>query len=180
MLKHSPPFPLIVDYFGNGPKLTVEDAEGIRFALQHHNRVRRIRLLGLWRSAALVDKKFPVLEYLFIWDCLAHWDHWRGPLDSLPQTLKAPNLRHLVLSPFTFPHVAPLLRTTVCLVTPSLGIVSYFHPNDLLERRAHLPQLETLRIAFILPVPNHGAQERLLYTLSITEVIIPKLPLVLV
>ena len=173
MLKHSPPFPLIVDYFGNGPELTAEDAEGIRFALQHRNRVRRIRLLGLglWRLAALVDKKFPMLEYLF----LAHWDHWQGPLDPLPQTLEAPNLRHLVLSPFTFPHVAPLLRTTVYLVTLSLGIVSYFHPNDLLGRLAHLPQLETLRIAFLSPIPNHGAQERLLYTLSITEVTIPKL-----
>ena len=96
-------------------------------------------------------------------------------LNSLPQLLKAPNLHHLVLSPFIFPHVAPFLSTTAYLITLSLGIVSYFDPNDLLKRLAHLPQLETLRIAFLSPVPNHGAQERLLYTLSITEVTIPKL-----
>jgi hypothetical protein len=72
MLKHSPPSPLIVDYFGNSPELTAEDAERIRSTLQHHNRVRRIRLLGLWRLAALVDKEFSMSEYLVIWDCLAH------------------------------------------------------------------------------------------------------------
>ena len=175
MLKRSPPFPLIVDYFYKGHGLCSKDVEEIRFALQHRNRVRRICLLGLRRLVGLVDNEFPMLEYLLIWYCLADWDDWRRPPDLLPKTFKALNLRHLVLSPFTFPNVSPLLSTTVFLVTLSLGIVGYFHPNDLLERLAHLCQLETLRIAFLSPVPNHGAQERLLYTLSITEVTIPNL-----
>ena len=175
MLKRSLPFPLIVDYFYEGRGLTAKDAEGIRFALQHHNRVRRICLLGLRRLVRLIDKEFPMLEYLFLWDFLTNWEDWRRPLDLIPKTFKAPNLRHLVLSPFTFPNVAPLLSTTVFLVTLSLGIASYFHPNDLLERLAHLSQLETLRIAFLSPIPTHGAQERFLYTLSITEVTIPNL-----
>jgi len=175
MLKHSPPFPLIVDYVNDGHGLSAEDGEGIRLALQHRNRVHRICLLGLRKLVVLMDKEFPVLEYLFLWHGLVDWDDWRRPIDSLPQTFKAPNLRHLVLSPTTFPKVSPLLSTTVFLATLSLGIDGYFHPNDLLERLAHLPQLETLRIAFLSPVPNHGAQERLLYTLSITEVNIPNL-----
>lgn len=177
MLKQSPPFPLIVDYVNDGHAsgLSAEDGKGLRFVLQHRDRVQRICLLGLRGLAVLVDKEFPVLEYLFLWHSLVNWDDWRRPIDSLPQTFKAPNLRHLVLSPTTFPKVSPLLSTTVCLATLSLGICGYFHPNDLLERLAHLPQLETLRIAFLSPVPNHGAQERLLYTLSITEVKIPNL-----
>jgi len=175
MLKHSPPFPLIVDYVNDSRGLSAEDKEGIRFALQRRDRVRRICLLGLRGSVALMNKEFPMLEYLFLWYCLVDLGNWQRPLDSLPQTFKAPNLRHLVLSPTTFPKVLPLLSATVCLVTLSLGIDGYFHPNDLLERLAHLPQLEMLRIAFLSPVPNHGAQERLLYTLSITEVTIPNL-----
>ena len=173
MLERSPPFPLIVDYFYKGHGLTAKDAEGIRIALQHRNRVRRICLLGLGRLGKVIDKvidkEFPMLESLFI------WGDWQSPVDLLPKTFKAPNLRHLVLSPFTFPNVSPLLSTTVFLVTLSIGIAGYFHPNDLLERLAHLSRLETLKIAFLSPVPNHGAQERLLYTLSITEVTIPNL-----
>ncbi|KAI0290774.1 hypothetical protein BC826DRAFT_523176 [Russula brevipes] len=43
MLAHSPPLPLIIDHINQDPVTTTEDEEGILLALQHHNRIRRIR-----------------------------------------------------------------------------------------------------------------------------------------
>jgi hypothetical protein len=44
MLAHSPPLPLIIDHINQDPVTTAEDEEGILLALQHHDRVRRVRL----------------------------------------------------------------------------------------------------------------------------------------
>src|SRR5579863_5673416 len=44
MLAHSPPFPLVIDYYHPNHDLTTEDEEGIMLALQHRNRVQRICL----------------------------------------------------------------------------------------------------------------------------------------
>ena len=80
MLAHSPPLPLIVDYLYDhikgshgimdylDNKVAAEDKEGVALALQHRNRVRRIRLqmpasIMEWFISA-IDGEFPVLEYL--------------------------------------------------------------------------------------------------------------------
>jgi hypothetical protein len=58
MLAHSPPaIPLIIDHFDDEYQdLTAEDEKGIILALQHRDRVRRIRirnLLQYYRSSSL-------------------------------------------------------------------------------------------------------------------------------
>jgi hypothetical protein len=136
MLAHSPPLPLILDYLDNHD-LTPKDEEGILLALQHHDRVRRIRLeipaLNSQNIVIVIDEEFPVLEHLFI----APTDF--KSLDTgliLPNTFRAPQLRHLTLMGFAFPIGSPLLTSTVGLVTLSLLSLpssSYFHPNELIQ-----------------------------------------------
>ncbi len=152
MLAHSPPFPLIMDYADRDRVLTVEDAQRICLTLQYRDRVRRIRLSvqqAYLRNfvAAFIDKEFPMLECLIIKPSDIHiW-----PLGlKLPDTLRVPRLRHLVLIDFTFPITSPLLTTAMHLVTLSLKFkfVGHCRPHDLLKRLALLPRLETLVIAF--------------------------------
>ena len=70
MLAHSPPLPLIIDYLDESHEITAEDEENIMLALQHHDRVRRIRLqmpiLNLRKFIIAIDEEFPMLEYLYI------------------------------------------------------------------------------------------------------------------
>ena len=178
MLAHSPPLPLILDYLDNHD-LTPKDEEGILLALQHHDRVRRIRFeipaLNSQNIVIVIDEEFPVLEHLFI----APTDF--KSLDTgliLPNTFRAPQLRHLILMGFAFPIGSPLLTITAGLVTLSLLSLpssSYFHPNELIQRLSHLPHLEKLMIDFDSPVPNHDAEGQLLHTPVITRVILPAL-----
>ncbi len=178
MLAHSPPLPLILDYLDNH-NLTAEDEEGILLALQHRDRVRRIRLetpvLNLRNLLIVIDEEFPILEYLFI-----------APTDLkslnmgliLPNTFQASQLRHLILMGFAFPIGSPLLTTTVGLVTLSLLSLpssSYFHPNELIQRLSHLPHLEKLMIDFDFPVSDSDVEGQLLHTPIVTRVTLPTL-----
>jgi hypothetical protein len=70
MLAHSPPLPLLLDHlYRERDHVTAEDEEGVFLALQHRNRVRRIRLRmplpNLQRLIVAIDGEFPVLEYLY-------------------------------------------------------------------------------------------------------------------
>jgi hypothetical protein len=180
MLAHSPPLPLILDYLDNH-NLTAEDEEGIRLALQHCDRVHRIRLeipvLNLQNLLAVIDKEFPILEYLFL-----------APSDlkslnmglTLPNTFQASQLRYLILMAFAFPIGSPLLITTQGLVTLSLLSLpssSYFHPNELIQRLPHLPHLEKLMIDFDFhfPISDSDLEEQLLHTPIVTRVTLPTL-----
>ena len=160
MLAHSPPLPLVVDYADETRGLTVEGGEGLWLALlpERRDRVRRIRLLVhetfLWKFvAALLEGNFPALEYLFV--KLRERNHSLSTL-TLPDTFRAPRLRHLVLTHVGFSLASPVLLTALHLVTLSLNMVVYYHPNDLLERLALLLRLETLEIASISPVISAG------------------------
>jgi len=164
MLEHSPPLPLIIDHVYHSNLFTTGDEEGIMLALQHHHRVRSIRLLmpipNLQKVSVALDNDFPMLEWLYI----------RPPAKRkrsliLPKSFRAPHLRHLNLSNFAFPIGSPLLTTAVGLISLSLDDVSssvYFHPNDLIHRLSQMPQLETLGITFHSPVPNRDVKRELL------------------
>ena len=177
MLAHSPPLPLIINCIDEDRDITAEDEEGIMVALQHRDRVCRIRL---WvpipvfqKLITAIDDEFPKLEYLYIRP--ARNDEI-GLI--LPQTFQAPHLRHLVLFNFAFPIESPLLMTAVGLVTLSLQRIprsAYFHPNDLLQQLSLMPQLEVLGIDFRSPVPNHDVEMQLLGTPIITHVTHPNL-----
>ncbi len=108
MLAHSPPLPLIIDYLDEPADFTAKDEEGLTLALRHHDRVHRVRIMRsisiLQNLIIALDGEFPILEYLFI----EHQRYMRPRIEhdmslDLPETFRAPNLRHLVLMNFTIP-----------------------------------------------------------------------------
>ena len=150
ILAHSPPFPIIIDHFhtDNGDYMTANDVEGIILALEHRDRVRRIRLrtsiLIMEKVIVPMDGEFPMLEYL----CLAPMHN----MDFLfPKTFQAPQLRYLLLVDFACPIGYPLLSAATGLVALSLVHIppsTYFQPDELLHRVSLMPQLEILWIGF--------------------------------
>ena len=146
MLAHSPPIPLIIDHT---PKFKLETnaarvEEKILLALRHRDRVRRIRLLvhdsPLKRLVGAIDEEFPFLEYLHI------QSHTVPDTNlSLPSTLRAPRLRHLVLHNFAFPIGSPLLAGLATLSLQSTPSAN-FGPNELLQQLSLMPHLEVFRI----------------------------------
>jgi len=173
MLAHSPPLPLIVDHIPVVEENPAEMEERILLALKHRDRIRRIRLQAQdappkWVIEA-IDKEFPLLEYLHI-----------GPITplvinlSLPSTLRAPRLRHLVLHNFIFPIGSPFLAGLVTLslqCTPSAD----FSPNELLQQLSIMPHLETLRIRFYPALSNQDVERQLLHIPLSTHVTLPTL-----
>jgi hypothetical protein len=89
MLANSPSFPLIIDHLDEECHgLTPEDEEGITLALQHRDRVRRIRLMKpipmLQKLIKALDSEFPILEFL----CIRH-ERFHRPVVELTN-LKIP------------------------------------------------------------------------------------------
>src|SRR5258708_3973365 len=176
MLANSPPLPLIIDYFDENNDLNAKDEEGLIYALQQRDRVSRIRLMKpvpiLERLIINLDEEFPILEYLLIWH-----QRYSRPLTwgnrnlNLPETFRAPHLRHLLLQNFTIPIGSPLLATMGNLVTLSLNKIppsAYFHPNALLLRLSVMPQLEIFGIAFDSHSPSGDIEGQLLRTPIVT------------
>ena len=102
MLAYSPPLPLVVDYGDGDQEVTTQDETGILLVLQRRRRVRHIRLClsssSLRKLVVAINGEFPILESLGI-----------NPLNNdgqslaLPDTFKAPHLRHLALGNMTSP-----------------------------------------------------------------------------
>ena len=176
ILAHFPPLPLILDYLDEEGKMTPEDEEGILLALQHRDRVRRIRFrmpaANLRNLIAAMDGEFPILEFLYIGSPAKH-----GTTLIIPRTLQAPHLLHIGLENFTFPIQSPLLMTGVGLTTLSLHNIlpsAYFPPSDLLQRLSLMPRLQTLEISFHSPIASHHV-EKMSYIPLTTHVILPNL-----
>jgi hypothetical protein len=178
MLAHSPPLPLVLDYIDEDREATLEDEMGILAALQHRDRVRRIRLSApasnFQKLVASMDGEFPTLDYL----CLEPQIDADDDVLVLPKTFQAPLLRNLILVNLAFPIESPLLTTAVGLVTLSLQDIhpsTYFCPNDLLQRLSVMPRLETLGITFNSPIPSHDLEREMLHTPITTQVTLPNL-----
>jgi hypothetical protein len=174
MLAHSPPLPLVIAYL-NEVHASVEVEESIILALQHRDRVRRIRLQlspsDLQRLILAIDGEFPMLEYL-------HVASRRDTSLILPETFRAPHLRHFITTNTAFPIGSPLLMTHVGVVTLSLQLLhpsAYFSPNDLLNSLSRMPQLETLRVSFSSAIPSCVVKQQLLLTPITTYIILPNL-----
>ena len=170
MLAHSPPLTLVIDYFHRDRDIT-EDEEGAILALKHRDRVRHVRICtpvtSLQKLIAVMDEEYPILEYLIIWPPTED----TSTVLILPETLQAPHLRHLTLVGFALPIGSRLLTTAVglaslclCMNDPS----TYFRPNALLHWLSFMPQLETLAISFLFPVPNREVERQLTRTPIIT------------
>ena len=177
MLAHSPPLPLVIDYADKKRNFTPLEEEGIKLALRHHDRVRRIRFAMvvpcLRALFSAIDKEFPTLEYLYI-DPLTYSD--KGLI--LPETFRAPNLRHLVLLNFALPVGSSLLATATGLVTFSLNFIPpsvSWHPPDCLNRVSSMPDLQTLGISFYSIVSNHDLGRRVVNTPNVAHVVLPNL-----
>lgn len=176
---HSAPLPLIIDHLSKDRDITSEDKKGIMLALEHRDRVRRIRLrfpfTSLRKLIVALDGDFPKLEYLYIGPPSTH-DSGLKLLD----TFRVPNLRHLILRGFALPIRSQFFTTSVNhdLVTLSLQDIhqsAYFPPNYLLQRLLDMSQLETLGITFqrLLSDSDFGIQ--LPHTPAMTHVTLPKL-----
>jgi hypothetical protein len=165
MLAHSPPFPLVIDYDAENCDITAEE-EGIVFAFEQRIRVRRVRLdipaPNLQRLVMAIDEEYPVLEYLIIEPST----EGRSTALTFPESLQAPHLRHLALTGFALPVQSRLLTTAVGLATLALTVdhpSTYFQPNILLQWLSFMPQLETLAISFLFPVPNRDVQRQVMH-----------------
>ncbi|KAI0247717.1 hypothetical protein BJV78DRAFT_1242761 [Lactifluus subvellereus] len=185
MLDNSPPFPLIVLYGCRRTGMTSEDEEDALFALQHHDRVRRIHLSFASHTPAQnihtilsgMGAPFPILEELRL--TVGVFDEARPTFlsPSLPPTFKAPRLRHLLLTnagDLSIPRL-PLLGSVVGLVTLQLtGIPScrYLPVDYLVPRLALMPQLDYLCIDFCLNTPTQDVEGQLLHA-PMTHVILP-------
>ena len=106
----------------------------------------------LYKCLVLMEKHFPILEYLslsFADDKFATF--------TLPKAFMAPNLRHLALPGISPPKRLRLLTSTVSLITLGLWniqISSYFRPRLLVARLSSLPQLRKLSIGFSVTRPS--------------------------
>jgi hypothetical protein len=176
MLEHSPPLPLVIDYIDYDRDLSEEDEKGIMLALQHRDRVRRIRLLlrhqDPQKFVLAMGAKFPMLEFLDL-----------DPIDNanigftLPETFRAPHLRRLVLTYFAFPMVFTPLAPAKGLITLLLNKIpasAYFSPNILLQWVSLMPQLQTLGISF-QSLPNPDVERQDLDMPMMTHVTLPNL-----
>ena len=101
-----------------------------------------------------------------------------GTTLMLPEILRAPHLRHLLLEDLVLPIGCQLLTTAVGLVTLRLYMghpTTYFQPNTLLQWISFMPQLETLEISFSFPVPNHYVERQITHAPIVTHVTLPNL-----
>jgi hypothetical protein len=183
MLANSPPLPLIIDYFDENNDLNPKDEEGLIYALQQRDRVRRIRLMKpvpiLERLIINLDGEFPILEYLLVWH-----QRYSRPLTwgnrnlNLPETFRAPHLRHFLLQNFAIPIGSPLLATMGNLVTLSFSEIplsTNFHPNALLQQLSLMPQLEIFGIALDPYFHSGDIEVQLLHTPITMHVTLPSL-----
>ena len=176
MLAHSPPFPLVIDFFRHD--ITAEDEKGIVLALEQRHRIRRIRLeipiQNLQKLIVSIDEEYPILEYLTMAPLFGD----KNLNLKLPVTLRAPHLSHLGLFGFTIPTGSQLLPTAVGLVTLCLATAdpsTYFNPFVLLQWITIMPQLKTLVVLFYFPVANHDVERQVSRIANLGHVTLPNL-----
>ncbi|KAF8264560.1 hypothetical protein EI94DRAFT_1738155 [Lactarius quietus] len=183
MLAHSPPLPLIIYFPGRLGDASGKDEEDVVFALQHHERVRRIHLRA---SAASLPKlvnamacEYPTLQRLVL------RSHTTKPIAHsttgilLPTKLQAPLLQRLTLSDIRLPASSELLLRASGLVTLELLDIAdtpEIHPAHLVAQLARMAQLERLILHFRTALPNRTV-ERTLAGVRVLRTTLPRLAL---
>jgi hypothetical protein len=178
MLTHSPPLPLVIDYFSLKKDITTEDEEGIILALEKRDRVCRIRLTvpfpKLQRIILAIDGVYPRLEYLIMGPLMGE----NSTAMMLPKRFQAPRLCHLLLKSFALPMESRLLTTAVGLVALTLILdhpSAYLQPNSVLQLLSFMPRLEMCGINFSYPVSDDDVERQLIHIPTLTHVILPSL-----
>ena len=120
-----------------------------------------------------IDGEYAMLEYLII----VTEDDVTGTALMLPESFRAPHLRHLTLKGFAFPMESRLLTTAVGLITLSLYMVesACFRPSTLLQWISYMPQLERLMVDSLFPIPNRDEESQPVHTPIMTHVTLPNL-----
>ena len=121
-----------------------------------------------------MDDEYSIMEYLII----IVPDKDTGSSLILPETLEAPHLHHLMLVGLALPIGCRLLTTAAGLVTLCLFMVhpsTYFYPNTLLQWLSFMPQLESLMVAFLSPVPNRDIERQLTLPPIMATITLPNL-----
>ena len=151
--------PIVIIYeFPGGEMIQPDDEQNILICLQRRDHVRRIRLCAttpaLQKIIIPLQEEFPLLDSLAIIPA--------KNLDPtgviLPGSLRAPNLRHLILKNVTIQTGTPILTTPIHLVVLSLkGIPTSTQvpPEYLVDLLELTPQLEVLLIGFRPHFSNH-------------------------
>ena len=175
MLAHSPSFPLTVHYVIEDG-VTAEDGSGILLALEQRHRVRHLFLIvpvqKLQEIVMAIEGKFPILEYLAIGPTLTG-----NTTLALPETLQAPNLRHITLVGFTCPIRSRLHPTAASLVALFLAHhpSAHFQPDVLVQSISFMSQLEILVIFFSSLDPDHDVEWQLIHAPMTTLITLPNL-----
>ena len=175
-LSHLPPLPLVIDYSNRTRTTAQKDEDNIHLGLQQHGRVRRVALqapsssLRMWLEP--MNQLFPRLVDLRLLSTTIDEMNLK-----LPETLQAPDLRHLSLHGIGLPTGLPLLSSVNTLSTLSLthiGATCYFPPVHLVTRLRGLPHLEELSIGFVMPILLPSSEGEMLPT-PIVPVTLPTL-----
>jgi hypothetical protein len=159
-LSHLPPLPLVITY-SDRMAIAPKDENNILFGLEQYGRVRRVDLRAPSSSLRMwfwkMNAPFPGLEELSLSSTTTETSL------VLPETLQAPDLRHLALDGIGLPTA--LLSSAVALSTLSLsqiGASCYFPPRHLVTQLRVLPRLEELTISFAISIPRPSSEGELL------------------
>ena len=176
MVAHSPPLPLVIDYFEKYCDIAAKDEEGAVLAFKKRDRVRcmclRMAPTSLRKLIARIVDEYSILEYLLVHS----QDH--DSILMFPETLQAPRLRHLALCGFNLSKGTRLLTSAVGLVSLAFIVTNpdtYFYPNSLLHWLSFMPQLETLIIYFSFPISNDDVERQIAHTPIMAPLTLPNL-----
>ncbi|KAH9066188.1 hypothetical protein EDB87DRAFT_694115 [Lactarius vividus] len=179
MIRHSPPFPLVLDYSPHIlKKWTAEDELALLLTTQHLPRVSEIVLsapgLTLAKLTADMIEAAPRLETLSL--------HSQTSEIVLPKRFLeggAPQLRHLILTGAALSPLQPLLTSATSLVSLVLECIpssAYFSPDSLITQIRAMPFLQILSISFLSTVPRPGFRgERVLPRGQVARIELPGL-----
>ena len=160
-LGHLPPLPLVINYSDKTRVTVRKDEDNICLGLQQHGRVRRVVLrapsssLYMWLKP--MNKLFPKLRDVSL---LSTTTEEMSPV--LPETLQAPDLRHLSLHGIGLPKGLSSMISLSILSLTHIGVPCYFSPGDLVTQLQSLPHLEELSIGFAIPIPLPSSEGDLL------------------
>ena len=175
-LSHLSHLPLVIDYPDKTGTTARKDKDNIHLGLQQHGRICQVVLHAPSSSSRLwlgqMNQLFPRLTDLSLFSTTTEEMSL-----LLPETLQAPDLRHLTLHGIGLPKGLPLLSSAITLSTLSLthiGASSYFPPGHLVTQLRGLPHLEILSIGFAVPIPSPSSERELLHP-PIPPVTVPSL-----
>ena len=165
ILAYFPHLPLEVNYMFLWEREQRQAQRNVLLSLQRRHHLRSINLRApdavLQRMVIPLDDEFPLLDRLAIISDDQSFGASSGV--TLPKTLRAPNLRHLILENFDLQIGAPILTTSIQLVSLGLWRIpasTHIPPEYLVDLFVLMPQLRAVSVSFRAnhdsPIPHSG------------------------